>query len=206
MSNKSFPIYFALLFLLVIFGVVKAENRLDIITKEWSRARMIEFGVLITAESEIFNTVDSSRGKVIIADDGRYYAEIGEDLYLFDGQCIWEMSFENRQATKQCLKEGEKFENRLIFLKDLGNLYKARALVENEVYFLSKNEGSGASLPDSLRLYLSLEKRQISEIIYYDLNSERNHVYLNDVQIFQEIADSAFKFVPSDSIEIIVLP
>ncbi|GEM_PF-1205296 len=206
MKCKQFQVTLSLFLMLGLPALTGAEELLDKIKREWSAAKLISFDVTIAVESEVFNSVDSAPGNVVIAEDGRYRASIGDDLFLFDGQCIWEVSFANLQATCQCLKEGERFENRLVFLKDIDSYYRTASSVKGDGYLLVKNKGTGEALPDSINLYLDRKAGRISLLEYYDLNSEKNRVFLHDVKLQSEIGDEVFKYLPSDSIEVITLP
>lgn len=201
-------IFRALGFLLISFSSLSlaGDDLLENIKKDWSAAKLIRFDVLIAVESEVFNTVDSTSGNIVIAEDGRYRANIGDELFLFDGKCIWEVSFANLQATCQCLKEGERFENRLIFLKDISSYYRTTSSIKGDGYLLVKNQGIGEALPDSINVYLDRKANRISLLEYYDLNSEKNTVFLHDVKLQSEVEDKIFEYLPSDSIEVITLP
>lgn len=201
-------IFRALCSLLISFSSLSLarDDLLENIKKDWSAAKLIRFDVLIAVESEVFNTVDSTSGNIVIAEDGRYRANIGDELFLFDGKCIWEVSFANLQATRQCLKEGERFENRLIFLKDINSYYRTASSIKGDGYLLVKNQGIGEALPDSINLYLDRKAGRISFLEYYDLNSEKNTVFLHDVKLQSEVEDKIFEYLPSDSIEVITLP
>jgi len=201
-------IFRALCFLLISFSSLSlaGDDLLENIKKDWSAAKLIRFDVLIAIQSEVFNTVDSTSGNIVIAEDGRYRANIGDELSLFDGKCIWEVSFANLQAICQCLKEGERFENRLIFLKDINSYYRTASSIKGDGYLLVKNQGIGEALPDSINLYLDRKAGRVSFLEYYDLNSEKNTVFLHDVKLQSVVEDVIFKYVPSDSIEVITLP
>ncbi len=176
------------------------------IKNEFASAPMVILKVDLITSSKIFESSDTSSGTISIADDGRYCARLGNDTYLFDGKCIWEVSAENRQATKQCLKEGEKFENRLFFLKDLSNYYKPSAIKKDAQYLLILKRKHSSALPDSLNLHLDSGSSSISKIDYHDLNGDLNEVIIKKQSILKEIDKSAFLIKLPDSTEVINIP
>lgn len=180
-----------------LFGKIKSE---------YASAPMITLKVEMISHSQIFESADSSSGMISIANDGRYCASLDKDIYLFDGRCVWEVSAENKQATKQCLKQGEKFENRLFFLKDLDNYYNARPIKSDIQYLLILKKKRTSSLPDSLNVYLDRQYGAISKIDYHDLNGDFNEVIIKKQSILNAIDDDAFHIQLPDSTEIINLP
>lgn len=187
-------------------GVAGRNDLFEKIKNEFASAPMITLEVEIISHSKIFESADSSTGMISIANDGRYCARLDEDVYLFDGKCIWEVSAENRQATKQCLKEGEKFENRLFFLKDLDNYYNAKAVKGDAQYLLILKKKRTSSLPDSLNVYLDSQYGAISKIDYHDLNGDLNEVIIKKQTILNGIDSSIFHIQLPDSTEVINLP
>ncbi len=203
-----------ILFLLCLIGIAAASSRNNAvkpvndrfreIKAEYSSAAMVSFDILITIESKIFDEIDSASGKISIANDGRYFARLNNDIYLFDGKCIWEFSEENNQATKRCLKKDEEIENQLAFIKNLDDYYETSVIEKNSIYRLTKNIENNESLPDSMKIYLS--ESNISKIEYLDLNND-----LNKIRILTEItSDSVYREIFEmnlpDSAEVITLP
>ncbi len=179
-------------------------DRFQEIKVEYSSAAMISFGIIITVESQIFDDIDSADGGISIARDGRYYARLNDDIYLFDGKCIWEFSDENNQATKRCLKEGEEIENRLAFIKNLDDYYETSVIEKNSIYRLIKNIENKESLPDSLMIYL--EESRLSLIEYPDLNNDLNKIRILKETVSDSILHVTFEMNLPDSVEVIILP
>jgi outer membrane lipoprotein-sorting protein len=197
----------ALVGLLIFVEIgIPAADRFDQIKNEYSSARMVHFDVVMVTISKIFDQTDSSSGEISIADDGRYYARVGGDIYLFDGRCIWEVSTENNQATKQCLKDGEKFENRLFFMKNLDDYFRSNAVHKNSIYHLIRNKNSINSLPDSMTIFLGGAQNRLLRIEYYDLNGDLNRIYISDDKLSDSINDQIFQIKLPDSTEVITLP
>jgi len=182
-----------------------ADNDLfEVKKQEYSSAAMIELKINIIVLSDIFDEADTASGEIVIANDGRYRANINQDIYLYDGQCIWEYSEENAQATMDCLKEGEQFENKLVFLKNLDQYYSTHSIKENAQYLLTKRTESDGNLPDSLTLYLNNSK--LAELDYHDINGDLNKIKILSEAIFNSVDSSIFMINLPDSVEIIELP
>jgi len=201
--GKTSPLLVFFIFSLAVFA---AGDKFESIKKEFTSAKLIRFEVATATVSKLFDDIDSARGEILIADDGRYNARLNDDIYLFDGRCIWEISGANRQATKQCLKEGEKFENRLFFIKELDKYFSTSIIKKDRQYQLRRNAGSDNALPDSLMVYINKSGSNISRLEYYDLNGDLNRVHILDREISSAISEDDFRINLPDSIEVITLP
>jgi len=167
-------------------------------------AAQVSLDVLITIRSDVFDTFDSTSGEIVVASDGRYYARLSNDAFVFDGRCLWEYSAENNQATKDCLGEDERFESEFSFIKNLDRYYTAENVHPDSVYILRRRGDDNSSLPDSLTLYLTSAK--LSRISYYDLNKDLNIVAVRNQRCDTVVTDSRYHMHLPDSTEIIVMP
>ncbi len=201
-----YSILIVLLCLSVALTATDKEDRFENIKRSLTSAKQVKLEVAVAVTSKIFNDVDSSRGQVFIADDGRYFAHLGQDIYIFDGKCIWEISTEYHQATKKCLKDGEKFENRLVFLKNMNDYYNTVPVKRDLVYHLVRKDSEESPLPDSMTIFLDKSANRISRIDYYDLNDDLNRVYLLSEKSNAIIDDTLYRFKLPDSTEVITLP
>lgn len=181
-----------------------SSDKFESVKKRYASAKMIDLGVDIIVVSDVFDDVDTSQGRILITDDGRYFAGLENDIYLFDGRCIWEYSAENNQATKKCLKENQGFESRLIFVKNLDQHYATSVVKADSVYHLSRLDDSDDSLPDSLTVYLG--RNGLSSVEYYDLNGDLNRVRVVYETVMDFISEEFFEINLPDSVEIISLP
>jgi outer membrane lipoprotein-sorting protein len=181
-----------------------SSDKFEDLKKQYSSARMIDLGVDIIVVSEVFGDVDTSQGRILITDDGRYSAAIEDDIYLFDGECIWEYSAENNQATKRCLKDDEAFESRLIFVKNLDRFYATSAIKADSAYHLTRLDDSDDSLPDSLTVFLG--RYGLLSVEYHDLNGDLNRVRVVYEAVMDVISEELFEIKLPDSVEIISLP
>lgn len=185
---------------------VNSEDKFSLIKDKLSSAAVVRLEVLITVESKIFDVTDSTFGKIILAEDGRYRAELGNDIYLNDGKINWEYSKENNQATKRKLKKGEIIDNRLAFFKDIDSFYKSVIIKQDLIYKLIKLDKIDEALPDSMTITLEKDSDQISKIEYFDLNDDRNTVYISKEYYEDKIDEHLFDLDLPDSTEIISLP
>lgn len=190
--------------IVIIAAVAISGSSLDNVMTNYAEARMINFDVRILIVSEIFESTDTTFGNITIADDGRYAAHIGNDAYIFDGQCIWEYSADNNQATKNCLKKGELFKNELFFIKNLRKYYRVASEENDSLFMLVKTDPDASQLPDSMIVVFN--NGRISDLEYQDLNQDLNQVHIMHDSLFDEIDLSVFKADFPDSTEIITLP
>jgi outer membrane lipoprotein-sorting protein len=180
------------------------NDKFEKIKHEYSSAGMVSFDIEMIVESKIFDDIDSTAGEISIARDGRYYAQLNDDIFLFDGKCIWEYSTENNQATKQCLKSHEHFDSQLTFIKNLDEYYKTSVIEKDAVYRLMKIDNADESLPDTLMVYL--KKTGLLKIEYLDLNDDLNKIYILQETVSDSLTNEPFKINLPDSVEIITLP
>jgi outer membrane lipoprotein-sorting protein len=183
-----------------------SDKTFETVKNKLAEARLAVFNVDVIVYSQIFETADTSSGVISIARDGRYCAHLNDDAYLYDGQCVWEISMENRQATKKCLKEGEAFENQFFFLKNLDDYYKTTSLEKGNRYLLTLKTKKSSELPDSLEALVDGNNGSISEISFRDLNGDLNKIKIRKSEYLERIDDDVFKVKLPDSLEIITMP
>lgn len=205
MINKLKSLLILGLFCL-IGTTVFATDRFKLIKNKINASVIFRFDVLITIESKIFDDIDSLSGQIILAEDGRYRAELGGDIYLNDGKTNWEYSDENSQATRRELREGEKPDNRLSFFRDLDSFYQTSIIKQDLIYKLIKIDSTAEALPDSMTIFLDKDQPQISKIEYFDLNDDLNCIYLTEEFYEDDINENQFKLNLPDSVEIISMP
>lgn len=205
MKYKSIKALIIMLLPFIITGLDDSlAGSLDSVVARYSDAKMVRLDVRIVAVSDVFGDTDTTAGKITIADDGRYAAYIGNDFYIFDGKCIWEYSQDNEQATRDCLKPGEVFENELVFIKNLKKYYKTAEEQKDTLFLLVKKDSVRNQLPDSL--YLTIQNSRLSNLRYYDLNRDKNLVYVLSDSVMDAVDPTAFNINLPDSTEVITLP
>ena len=195
-----------LLVTLLLIATAEAGQKFEGLKDELARANLVELNVSIIIKSNIFGDVDSISGKIIIAEDSRYFAIMDNDKYWFDGNCISEYIWENNQLTKDCLDEGEHFESELLFIKNFDKYYTTREIETDSLYSLVKTDSLAVSLPDSLKVIFFQDNLDVPILEYYDLNNDLNIVSINQREMFDSIPDDIFNPAIPDSVEIIILP
>jgi outer membrane lipoprotein-sorting protein len=189
--------------ILIFSGIVYGDN-FEKIKKQYKDAALVELDILIIIESKIFGDVDSADGNIILAADGRYLAEINNEIFLFDGKCLWDYSIENGQATRNCLEENETFESELSFIKNLDRYYITKMQKPDSIYRMISASDENESLPDSMTVHI--RKSALYMIEYLDLNNDLNQVLINSVGFSDSVNNDIFKLALPDSVEIITLP
>jgi outer membrane lipoprotein-sorting protein len=204
--NRFIIVSFVLILAINLTSSADENDKFDAIKKKIAEAALIKIDFLIEVESKIFEDTDSLYGSLAIASDGRYNAEINNDIYLYDGKVLWEYSAENNQATKKTLKDDEYFENRLIFLKELDRHFKSKVIIPDSTYQLFRMERADKALPDSMYLFIDGEAEAIALIEYFDLNEDLNLVHIENQVLSDSIDPDMFHINLPDSAEIISLP
>ncbi len=156
--------------------------------------------------SDFFETADTVAGSIVFAADGRYVTELGPDVYLFDGSCLWEYSKLYSQASRNCLKPGQRLDDSFLFFRHFNGYYQVKAVLPDSVYQLSILKDFKGKAPDSMTVTLSPADSRIISMDYYDINEELNTILLGD-EIKVNTVDSLL-FLPNfpDSTEIIEIP
>jgi len=179
------------------FGFVKAG---------YKDAGQINMDIGLVVESKVFDDVDSIGAQVTVVADGRYRADIGDDIYMFDGRDIWEYSAENNQATVRSLKDGEQYDNRLIFLTDFDKCFETREILPDSIYALYRRPDTDRALPDSMVAYINCPEATIFRLEYHDTNGDLNRIHFLSVTLTDTISSGLFDIGLPDSVEIITLP
>ena len=172
------------LFLIILSGLVLAVSaaqseetgKIETLMTRFSDSPMIKMNILIITRSPIFDNIDTTVGDVRIAADDRYYARFNDDIYLFDGHCVWEYSADNNQVTKDCYKKGEVYENELTALKDLKAHYDLECMIPDSLYRFKVKPDQNKNLPDSLIVTLDRRPGTLAYFSYNDLNGDVNDV------------------------------
>ncbi len=197
--------------IICLFGLIVGINTAAVVDDQFeelkakfSKVGMVQMEIEISVYSQIFDDVDKAEGEISIADDGRYRAEINDDIYLFDGKCIWEYTPEHNQVTKDCLKEGEMFESTLSFLKNLDKYYQTDIVIAGHQYQLTRIDSARGALPDSMTVFIN--KDELEKIEYYDVNQDLNRIEFEEIEYFESPKEEIFSPSFPASAEVITLP
>ncbi len=202
------------LFLIILCGLVLAvsgaqseeTDKIQPLMTRFSDSPMINMNILIITRSPIFGNIDTTVGDVKIAADDRYYARFNDDIYLFDGHCVWEYSADNNQVTKDCYKKGEVYENELTALKDLKAHYYLECMIPDSLYRFKVKPDQNKNLPDSLIVTLDRRPGTLAYFSYNDLNGDVNDVIMLNYEFYDKIDPADFDVKFPDSVEVITLP
>lgn len=189
--------------LLAWASLVFAADDFTAIKLRLAQAPAVKFYFQSITESVIFESVDSLEGTAIICHDGRYRAEIGSDVFIYDGHLLFSYSPDNNQLVIEKPAEASAVGEEITFLTKLHEYYESITLVSGEKYRLYRLAEAPSSLPDSLILHIN--GRFIDEISFFDLNLDLNRIAVDTV-VYLDYCDSLV-FIPDfpDSTETVKL-
>ncbi len=188
-------------------AILAGEDNLARIKRDLAQAALVSMEVEIEIHSDIFEEIQNSRGEIRVAADGRYRADINDDIYLFDGKSIWEYSKDNNQATKREIKEGEVLTNRLDFIRNLDDYFRTEPITPDRHYRLIKAVPQSESfLPDSMEIYLDNTGKKISRMAFRDINGDLNIIKISRLKALTYSDPSLFRADFPKGTEIITLP
>lgn len=164
----------------------------------------IQFQHIVT--SEFFGVSDTVEGMVTFTAGGLYVTALGNDTYTFDGECLWEYSALYAQATKNCLKAGQRIEDSFLFFRSFDSYYDISEQEPDSVYLLHIRSASKGLGPDSLTVTLDKVNERIAILEYLDINEELNQVLIKGQLQSESVDSSLFQANFPDSTEIIVIP
>ena len=159
------------------------------------------FEFLSTVDSKIFDVVDSAHGIAYIAKDGRYYIEIGPEIFLFDGDTLYSYIWENNQLIIEKPDSSDQVCSEISFVMKLDEWYDSKSLKEKNRFRLVRKNGLEGDIPDSMIITIDEKSADIKSIEYFDINGD-----LNRIMILEQKADSVcsnIRFEPTfpDSVE-----
>ncbi|MBU8933113.1 MAG: hypothetical protein KOO62_03810 [candidate division Zixibacteria bacterium] len=199
---------FLLVCLASVIGSTESQSETDafeLIKTSLAKAVCVNFELLVTVESAVFEQTDSAAGLAVIAADGRFDITIGPDQYLYDGQHSYSYSELNNQVLVETHDSSDGVGSEISFITNLDHWYFTHVSIPNREYRLTgKNPSADDSdLPDSLTVYVSEATTRLDSMEFYDINEDRNVIHF----LNQDLADSCVEsfFVPSfpDSTDVV---
>ncbi|MFQ5608061.1 MAG: outer membrane lipoprotein carrier protein LolA [Candidatus Zixiibacteriota bacterium] len=138
--------------LCAVFSLSAGEkpSSFDRIEERLSSSPQVSISFRHIVVSEFFETADTVDGRVTFTNDGRYRTELGADEYLFDGSCLWEYSRAYAQATRNCLRPGQRIDDSFLFFRNFDRYYSITEAVADSLYRLYIIPARRGSAPDSL--------------------------------------------------------
>ncbi|MCP4684381.1 MAG: outer membrane lipoprotein carrier protein LolA [bacterium] len=161
---------------LCLGGVSLAEDRLEQVKKSMSESQCYEIKFLSIVESDVFNSVDTTKGEAYLSLDGRYSVKIGTDRYVYDREFLYSYSKEQNQVTIEPFDHRNAPIEEVTFIVRLDEYYETHTVKRDREYRLLRIDTTGADLPDSLRLFLEPKKAKIDRIEFFDLNEDLNSI------------------------------
>ena len=175
------------------------------IKTELAGAEFCRMEFLSILESEVFESVDTTKGHAYLSVDGRYVVKIGPDMYLYDNENLYSYSEIQNQVTVERLAPSQARRDDVSFVTRLDDYYDTFPVTPDAEYRLIKTVKEAEGIPDSLRLFVNNESNQLDRIEFFDLNEDINRIIFLDVTV-SNVCDTAM-FIPHfpDSVETIKL-
>lgn len=180
--------------------LTRAEDRLEELKTKMSESQCYEVKFLSIVDSDVFNTVDTTKGAAYIALDGRYSLEIGPDRYVYDREFLYSYSKEQNQVTIEAYDYRSAPVEEVTFIIRLDNYYQTRTVKKDREYHLTRIDTTKADLPDSLTLFLKKGKAEIESLEFYDLNQDLNRIVFKSQKTRSKCdEDKLFMDIPDDA-------
>lgn len=197
---------FCALLVCLLPAAISADENYRRLTSVLSSAACVEFEFLSILESDIFDTVDSASGSAYLARDGRYLIHLQSDLFLHDNEILYSYSSENNQVTLEKTDSTYVQSARVSFITRLDELYDYDIITAGKKYrLMRRNEVSQEGTPDSLILIIDSARTAVEQIIYFDLNDDRQRIVVLDQKLYEQCNDERFAPAWPDSVEMIRL-
>lgn len=180
-------------------------NLLSRIEDRYRQSAQTDVEFLHVVVSDFFETADTVSGAITFDSSGRYRTQLGDDIYLFDGACLWEYSALYSQATRNCLQTGQRIEDSFLFFTRFSDYYTIVEEHPDSLYKLRILSDRKGDAPDSLVVEVSKVESRILELRYYDINDELNVAHLVNETSHDQPDTSAFSASFPDSTEMILI-
>ena len=194
-----------LVFLLLAAGIAAASDPLDEIKTRMAGAECCRFEFISILESDVFDTVDSTRGTALIAADGRYRVNIGPDEYLKTPEMLYSYSGLQNQVTVEKVEGAITPDETISFITRLDDYYAIVERVKNREYSLTLRDTTAVDLPGAMTLFLSDPPHRLDRLEFLDLNDDRNRIVFLSSEYQSACAADAFEPRYPDSTDVIKL-
>lgn len=151
-----------------------AQDRFDSVKSRLARAHCLKLEFTNILESDVFDTVDTTKGTALMSQDGHYRIHLGRDWYVYNGKKLYSYSHDNDQVTVEKFEAEQARVDELSFLTRLDEYYKTTILTANSRYHLTRVDGENRNIPDSLIVTLDKKRQMIRTIEYVDDSGEQN--------------------------------
>ncbi len=172
---------------------LEAKDPFDKIKRDFREAACSEVSFVSVLESRVFDEVDSTEGQIYLAENGRYWLEIGPDQYLMTHRELYSYSSENNQVTIQQVDTTDESPSEISLLRRLDELYETHIITRGREYRLIRISKHGEDLPDTMLVYLDSSGKKLERLEYNDINGDRNRVLIRSYSHQKECNQDRFK-------------
>lgn len=202
---KYIQVLSALALAFTVAAAPATADNFDKIKTMMAAAACNHFEFLSVLESEIFNSVDTIPGSAVIASDGRYAIDIGEDQYLYDLEFLYSYSRYHAQVTVEQVAASASLSEEISYITRLDEYYRTFVVESGRRYRLLKTDSTTGQVPDSLNLFLTPDGQKLDRIEFFDENEDFNRILFLSHRMLSECEETAFRTNFPDSVEVIKL-
>jgi outer membrane lipoprotein-sorting protein len=185
--------YSALLVLVTVLTAFSAKDPFDQIKKEFRKAACSEIEFISVLESKVFDEVDSTNGLMYLADNGRYWLEIGPDQYLMTHSELYSFSGENNQVTIEQVDTSAQGPSEISLLRRLDELYETHIITPGREYRLIRKSKDSDNLPDTMLVYLDAAGKRLDRLEYKDINGDQNRILIQEYRYQKDCNEKRFE-------------
>lgn len=170
-----------------------AKDPFEKIKKDFREAACSEIEFVAVLESKVFDEVDSTNGLIYLADNGRYWLEIGPDQYLMTHTELYSFSSENNQVTIEQVDTLIQSPSEISLLRRLDELYETHIITPGREYRLIRKSKDSENLPDTMLVFLDAGSQSLERLEYNDINGDRNGILITKYRHQKECREDRFE-------------
>jgi len=178
--------FVAVLILAIAMASLAGKDPFEIIKKDFREAACSQIEFISVLESKVFDEVDSTEGQIYLADNGRYWLDIGPDQYLMTHNELYSYSGENNQVTIEAVDTSSQSPSEISLLRRLDELYETHIITPGREYRLTRKSKNSENLPDTMLVFLDSIGKKLERLEYYDFNGDRNRIL---IQVYRHQKD-----------------
>ena len=176
---------------LLYSGVNVMADSFDQIKADLSRSGCQRIEFINILESDVFETVDTTYGELLISSTNSYRLTIGESIFLADSAFTYDYSTETNQVIIEKRELGNFDE--ISFITRLDELYRTQTIAPDLKYYLKKRPDVTADTPDSMTVTIDKKALNLKQIDYLDVNEDLNRVIILKQEYLEKCPDRAFE-------------
>lgn len=185
MNRRHLPAIL-LVILLLLHGPISAEKKadpMDRLTEELRSAGCISIDFVSIVTSDIFESVDSVSGTANLARDGRFHVRLGDDWFVQDSASLTSYNSNQHQVTIEQRPPDSSHAHEVTFLTRLDQWFDSRILQSQKQYHLRRKRTAPASLPDSLSVWLSNDRKRLERFTFRDENGDVHTIVIQQMHL-----------------------